>query len=67
MPYREAGVTECEIRQPGFETRDLPVLNHCFIKKAVREMDYFGQQQEGLFLLFLAFPITHYPHLSKII
>lgn len=33
-----------EIRQPGFEMRDLPVLDHCFIKKPVREMDYFGQK-----------------------
>ncbi|MBP7529879.1 MAG: hypothetical protein KA801_18310, partial [Syntrophorhabdaceae bacterium] len=30
--------------QPGFEMRDLPVLNHCLIKKAVLKVDYFGQQ-----------------------
>jgi hypothetical protein len=45
MTYRESRNDELnEIRQPGFEMGDLPVLNHCFIKKAVREMDYLGQQ-----------------------
>ena len=26
-------INDCRIRQPGFEVRDLPVLNHCFIRK----------------------------------
>jgi hypothetical protein len=30
--------------QPGFEMRDLPVLNHCLIKKAILKVGYFGQQ-----------------------
>jgi len=51
-----------EIRQTGFEMRDLPVLNHCFIKKAVREMDYFGQRWVmGITKHALVVPITPHP------
>jgi hypothetical protein len=37
-------INDCRIRQPGFEVRDLPVLNHCFIRNAFWETDYPGQQ-----------------------
>jgi hypothetical protein len=37
-------INDCRIRQPGLEMRDLPVLNHCFIRKAFWETDYLGQQ-----------------------
>jgi len=45
MTYRESGNDELrDERQPGFEMRDLPVLNHCLIKKAMLKVDYFEQQ-----------------------
>jgi protein tyrosine/serine phosphatase len=30
--------------QPHLRMKHLPVLNHCFKKKDVLEMDYLGQQ-----------------------
>jgi hypothetical protein len=58
-------INDCRIRQPGFEVRDLPVLNHCFIRNAFWETDYPGQQwvmgyrKIGGRRPGLSFPITH--------
>jgi len=59
MTYR--GRWNDELRdkaQPDLEMGDLPALNHCFIKKAVRELDYTGQHFAFPYNLL---PITYYP------